>query len=309
MHTTHIARTTFAAFALTFVAASAPGCEPSFADRPSLVSGPKVLAVKAEPAEAAPGTAVTLSALVVDTQGTVAAPPSAWGFCRAPKLVAENAAVSPDCTSEAAITPIANTLGSATGAVPADACSLFGPETAAGSNLRPRDPDPTGGFYTPVRLRTNEQMAFGLLRTTCDLANAPGDIVTAFTQTYRANRNPRIASVTRVDDVKEAAFAAATRGESVRIRIRWADDDAEHYPYYDPTAVALVDRRESLRVSFYTTAGSFDLDRSGRDEADPVTFTDDLWHAPNEASTVHLWFVLRDSRGGVAFTATTVSVD
>ncbi len=309
MHTTPISRATVAALALAAIAAGVPGCEPSFSDRPSLVSGPKILAVRSEPAEAAPGTAVVLSALVVDTQGTVTAPPSAWGFCRAPKLVAENAAVSPDCTGEAAIAPIANTLGGVTGTVPPDACSLFGPETASGSNLRPRDPDPTGGFYTPVRLRANEQMAFGLLRTRCDLANAPGDIVTAFAQAYQANKNPRIASLTRVDDVKEAAFASATRGESVRLRIRWADADAEHYPFYDATTVTLIDRRESIRVSFYTTAGSFDLDRSGRDEADPNTFTDDVWHAPGDAGTVHLWFVLRDSRGGVAFTTTSITVD
>jgi hypothetical protein len=193
--------------------------------------------------------------------------------------------------------------------MPADSCTLFGPETASGSNLRPRDPDPTGGFYTPVRLRTNDEMAFGLLRTTCDLANAPGDIVTTFTQTYKANKNPRIASITRVDSDKEAPFATAKGGESVTIRIRWADADAEHYPYYDQSSVALVDRRESLRVSFYTTAGSFDLDRSGRDEDDPNTFTDDVWHVPNGPAHVTLWFVMRDSRGGVTFATLPVDVE
>lgn len=309
MYIARIIRASVGVAALTFASAGAPGCEPSFSDRPSLVSGPKILAVRSEPAEAAPGGSVALSALVVDTEGTVAAPPSAWGFCRAPKLVAENGAVSPDCAGEGAIAPIATTLGPATGIVPADACSLFGPETAAGSNLRPRDPDPSGGFYTPVRLRTRDQIAFGLLRTSCALANAPGDIVTAFTKAYHANRNPRIASITRVDDLAEGTFASAARGESVRLRVRWADADAEPYPSYDAASVTLVDRRESIRVSFYTTAGSFELDRSGRDESDPVTFTDDVWHAPTNAARVHFWFVLRDSRGGVAFTATTVNVN
>jgi hypothetical protein len=31
------------------------------------------------------------------------------------------------------------------------------------------------------------------------------------------------------------------------------------------------------------------------------TTTDDGWDAPGDAGTVHLWIVLRDSRGGVAF--------
>lgn len=308
MYTTRILHTALALASVTVLGAVAQGCEPTFSDRPSLVSGPKILAVRAEPAEAAPGASVSFSALVVDQNGTVSAPPSAWGFCRAPKLVAENGAVSPDCTGEAAIAPIATTLGPATGTIPADACSLFGPQTAPGSNLRPRDPDPTGGFYTPVRLRTSAEMAFGLLRTTCDLANAPGDLVTAFTQSYRANKNPRIASITRVDSDKEAPFTFASRGETVTLRVRWPDADAEHYPYYDPSSVTLVDRRESLRVSFYTTAGSFDLDRSGRDESDPSTFADDVWHVPSDATHVNLWFVLRDSRGGVAFSGVAFDV-
>ncbi len=293
---------------LLSLAASAPGCEPSFSDRPSLVLGPKVLAVRSEPAEAAPGASVTLSSLVVDAKGTVAAPPSAWGFCRAQKLASENGAVSPECAGEGAIVAIASTLGPAVATMPADACSLFGPNTPAGSDLRPRDPDPTGGYFTPVRLRTNDKIAFGLLRTTCDLANAPGDVVTAFAQTYRPNKNPRVASITRVDDDKEGPFSSAKRGESVRLRVRWADADAEHYAYYDPEDVRLIDRRESLRVSFYMTAGSLDLDRSGRDENDLNTFTDDVWHAPGDATTVHFWFVLRDSRGGVAFAATSIDV-
>jgi hypothetical protein len=309
MHTARFTRSGLALGALALLASGVQGCEPSFSDRPSLVSGPKILAVRADPAEVAPGGLVTLSALVVDAQGTVAAPPSAWAFCRAPKLVAENGAVSRDCTGEGATAPIGTTLGPVMAPVPVDACSLFGPQVAADSNLRPRDPDPTGGFYTPVRLRTNDQMAFGLLRTTCDLANAPGDIVTAFTQTYKANRNPRIASIARVDPTKEAPFVSATHGESVTLRVRWADTDAEHYPYYDAASVSLVDRRESLRVSFFTTAGSFDLDRSGRDESDPATFTDNVWHVPNEPTHVTLWFVLRDSRGGVAFATATLDVN
>jgi hypothetical protein len=294
---------------ILLVAACVASCEPTFSDRPSSIAGPKILAVRAEPAEAAPGSTVTLTALVVDVNGRVGAPPSAWGFCTAPKLVAENGAVSPDCTGESAIAAIATTSGPATLVLPAEACSLFGPETPAGSDLRPRDPDPTGGYFTPVRLRTNDDMAFGLLRTTCNLAGAPGDLVSAFKASYRPNQNPRIASITRVDQDNEGPFTVAARGESVRIRVRWASADAEHYPFYDADSVTLVDRREALRVSFFTTQGSFDLDRSGRDESDPATFTDDMWHAPDAGGTAHIFFVLRDSRGGVTFAASDIPVN
>ena len=67
-------------------------------------------------------------------------------------------------------------------------------------------------------------------------------------------------------------------------------------------------RRESLRVSWFTTAGSFERDRTGRagDEGEagepPESFTENTWTAPEDARATQLWLVLRDARGGVAFT-------
>jgi len=46
-------------------------CEPTFDDRNSQILDRRVLAVKAEPAQARPGTELTFSALVVEPGGTL----------------------------------------------------------------------------------------------------------------------------------------------------------------------------------------------------------------------------------------------
>jgi hypothetical protein len=301
-------RTRFLGLFVPLSLALAASCAPTFSERPSQITGPRILAARAEPAETKPGDAVTYDALVVGLGGTQVGAPTAWAFCVTPKLVAENDAVSPGCLQDNGVSQIASTPDIVKTVTPGNTCSLFGPEVPADSDLRPRDPDPTGGFYQPVRVRTNDDVAFGLFRTTCALANAPGDVVTDFTTKYVVNANPHIASVVRIDAGAESPFTSATQGETVAVRVHWPDADAEHYAYFDPTSVSIVDRRESMRVSFYGTAGSFDLDASGQGEADLPTYADNTWHAPAVAGAVHTWFVLRDSRGGVAFTGVDVDV-
>ena len=70
---------------------------------------------------------------------------------------------------------------------------------------------------------------------------------------------------------------------------------------YDLGARRVTDVRESMRVSWFVTAGTLDNDRTGRSEDERELFTDNVWTAPADARTVHLFIVLRDARGGVAF--------
>ena len=66
-------------------------------------------------------------------------------------------------------------------------------------------------------------------------------------------------------------------------------------------------RRESLRVSWFTTAGSYAEDRSGRNDDEPESFTENTWTAPDEARVSHLSLVLRDARGGMDFATLAVT--
>jgi hypothetical protein len=77
---------------------------------------------------------------------------------------------------------------------------------------------------------------------------------------------------------------------------------SEPYVYFDPQQRRLTDRRESIRVSWFATSGRFEHERTGRSENEAADIsTDNPWTAPDEASDVWLWAVIRDDRGGVGW--------
>ena len=70
----------------------------------------------------------------------------------------------------------------------------------------------------------------------------------------------------------------------------------------------MTTQRESMQVAWYSSGGTLDTESTGRAADDLATTTDDGWDAPESAGTVHLWVVLRDSRGGADFAETDVTV-
>ncbi len=77
---------------------------------------------------------------------------------------------------------------------------------------------------------------------------------------------------------------------------------AEKYVFFDPEIREVRERREGVWVSWFATGGTFEYDRTGRDEeAANLPFTENLWTAPSEEGTFSLWVVLRDDRGGVGW--------
>jgi hypothetical protein len=177
----------------------------------------------------------------------------------------------------------------------------------------PVDPDPTGGYYQPVRLEVPAaggapiSYVIGATRITCGVAGATADVSTQFTQEYRSNTNPAVASLTLVQpsgDTEMPPDAAASvevvRGASVTLRAAWAAcptapvcgdgvceieetpascpadctvpkgcTGSEAYVVFDPEAMALATRREAIQVAWYTTGGTLADDTIGRaaDEA------------------------------------------
>ncbi|TMQ02819.1 MAG: hypothetical protein E6J91_49900 [Deltaproteobacteria bacterium] len=293
-------------------------CKPDLGDPSSLVTEPRILAVRSEPAEVKPDRAVTYRALVAVPGGSAA--DLAWAFCTQPAPLSSNNVVNDGCLTTAAALPAGGAEVAAT--IPLDACSVFGPTPPAPAPgqppLRPHDADVTGGYYQPVRALATvdgDPLApgIGLTRITCDLANAPLDVVQDFQARYRANTNPTLVRVTALTapeasrgadadgtDLGGESPAALPSRTAVTLRASWTDDSAESFPVLDPASRTLVDHREEIRVSWFASGGSFASDRTGRGETDPATFADDVWTTP-DAGPVYLWVVLRDSRGGVAF--------
>jgi hypothetical protein len=318
------------------------GCQPDFAARASSVEQERVLAVQSEPAEAAPGQALKLSALVVDPSGTRKSEAIDWGFCTRPKPLDELNDVSILCFQRSADWIVPLGVGpSIDGQLPLDACRQWGsdvPEPLPGQPAgRPADPDSTGGYFQPERLVIGSGgsylLALGQTRVVCGLPGATRDVLEAFKKSYTPNANPTIADVTLAQAGGEAgslpdddastppAPAAPVRvhpGETVSLAVSWPACDsppcggAEPYPYYDLQQHALVSRRESMRVSYFASAGSFRDDRVGRAEDEHETAVENAWTAPAtppEGGVVHLWFVLRDARGGVSFRGAAVRVE
>jgi hypothetical protein len=271
-------------------------CESALDQRLAIIDAPRVLAVTSDPAEGKPGDTITVSALVASPAGPVIAPPT-WALCTAPKPPTEDNAVADGCLGTSQVIAL-GTAPAETTQIPMDACQLFGPDVP-GTGFRPRDPDPTGGYYQPVRADAGDAgLAFGFARVTCKLGNAPGDVAHDYQTMYVANESPVLAPLV-LDHV--------AADSDVTLTASW--NQPELYLYYDPSSQTLITRRESMRVSWFATAGFLPVDATAVGEDDPATTVSTTWHTPAQAGPVWVWLVLRDSRGGIATQQVAITVD
>ncbi|HEX7507167.1 MAG TPA: hypothetical protein VF550_10370 [Polyangia bacterium] len=304
-------------FLLAIVVASlALGCKPAVGQAPSLITDYTLLAVFGEPPEAKPGDKVTYSYLLASPSGSVDDNTAGWDACLTPKPPAENNAVASACNPP---TPGATAGATFDATMPTDACQLFGPIAppvqAGKPAIRPRDPDATGGYYLPVRVKfsdlaTGDVTGFAFERISCNPANANGSVIQEYKTQYQANNDPGIASTdlvtssgTRTTLDTAAQPVAVSPGETIDLEAAFSANSAETFPVIAQGGDALESLTESLHVSWFATAGSFVHDRTGVAAADALTTTStsNSWKAPDEVMDVYLWLVLRDSRGGTAF--------
>jgi hypothetical protein len=231
------------------------GCKPNLQDTVSIVTASRVLAIRSQllvsddagsppplaagEAEAKPAEGVTLTALYIDGSGPVTTSSLDWAFCHERKPLAELGPVSPLCLEVAGdwFTPL-GVGNEVTGAVPKDACQQFGsdaPQPEPGQPPgRPVDPDPTGGYYQPIRLLApggdGPTVTIGETRILCTLASFSPDVVAAFQQRYHRNTNPVVSSLGVVG--APAPWSAASDangtpnvvavGQRVALEMAWA---------------------------------------------------------------------------------------
>ncbi len=322
---------------LVFVAWALAGCKPDVGTPLSLITGPAILAVRGEPAEAAPEQQVTYEVLAVDVDGRIPAVgsavsrPALWALCTTPKPPTEANAVSRACVDgESLPGQYGHSLTSFSAAMPFEACTLFGPiaptAKAGEAPIRPRDPDVTGGYYLPVRVSLwlpeggrragmageDTLVSFGLERISCGLANVPSGVARSFAETYTLNKNPRLAglrmSAPTAVELRPGAPTHVPQNTTITLEASWTDESAESYPAFDMETRTLKTHRESLVVAWYATGGSFEHDSSGHGETETELQTTNRWLAGGPGN-VHLWLVLRDSRGGTDFASYALVVD
>jgi hypothetical protein len=320
------------------------GCVPELDESNPRVDEPRVLAVRAEPAEVAPRARARFTALYADASGSLSEAELDWAYCVQRKSLAELGPISPACLvpEGESLAPLGAGL-SAEGAVPADACRLFGPDRPMAKPGepagRPVDADPTGGYYQPLRLfdRAEDSYAIFEARIRCGLPGVTMAQFAEFNRRYQINSNPELEAVAVIPEAGEPeplapaesgeAFTVAA-GETLDLRVTWAScpelpecedaecpeqpacGGAEQYAYFDPASRSVLLRREAMRVSWHATAGSFRDGRTGRSPAEVEhSNSENQWTAPDAPGPVVLWAVLRDDRGGVAWQSYRFQVD
>ena len=225
------------------LASASAGCQPEFEDRASLVAAVKVLGVRSDPAEAAPGTAIQYTALVGDVNGTRTDVPIEWAYCTLPKPVSETNDINVQCFGDGPfIKHFVGTGQSVSAEIPLfpdSACNQFGPDLP---NIpgqppgRPADPDSTGGYYQPVRLAVNRGKAYDFsvaeTRISCNLPGATAEVLIDYQKRYRANQNPEIDTLSAtapgfdhldlaVESKGDSGLVVAP-GAAVRLSASWA---------------------------------------------------------------------------------------
>ncbi len=286
---------------LVALAVGLAACVPEVEDRPWLVEGPRVIGLSASPAEARPGQAVVFSALVADVDGPAEGPVQ-WAWCTRPRTAGERTGVTESCLRGDDLEVVANPA-----VVLPDACALFGPNPppAEGDETpqRPADPDPSGGYFFPVRASATavDETAFGFVRIRCDLPGVTRAIFEAFEAEYSTNNHPELEGFGVDDEGRSGAtrlhVVDTADDPTVRLAVRVANDAAERYVVYDGERGRLVPQREQLVARWYVTAG--ELSRA----SSPVLGleADVDWTPPAPGSQAWAWVVVTDDRGGTSW--------
>jgi hypothetical protein len=225
-------------------------CKPNLDQTVSSVTGTRVLAVQSSPPEAPPMGQVTFTALVVDANGPVAHPDSQWDFCDIRNPLANLGPVAPACAVPGTTGMVPFGGGSsATGTVPQDACSQFGPNPpapmAGQPPGRPVDPDSTGGYYAPVSYFVEDPPSPVIsiiypTRLVCGFAGVDPTSLGQLTTRYHSNTNPVVDSLaivsgeggaspdgggsrTPVLPDPAAQPNVVSSGESLTLEVAWPD--------------------------------------------------------------------------------------
>jgi hypothetical protein len=251
------------------------GCQ-SFSDPPvSFVAGLRVLGIKAEPPQIAPGASTTVAALVVDTYGGASS--ASWSQCLLPPLPGQT--INTDCIDGAAgadLQPIDDGL-----TIP-----FVMPQVTAASLGAP---DATGGVYLPLVAAVDASpqtlTAVYRLRLADD---AP------------ANTNPTIADVFSIDATGAMSALDATAptlvhsGGALSLTVTFAPGSTQIYTAADGTVTT-----EALTTSWFCTAGDLSFEKTSATQPETVLRLDQ--RLPPSGSQIDLYAVARDERGGTDF--------
>lgn len=264
-------------------------CVDEVQDQSFLITDDRVLAIRGIPAEVRPGQDAQYEVLLAsNNEDNIDVD---FSYCTEARRAEERQGISESCL-----------LGDSLQAIQAettmlsDACSRFGPNTPPSQNpleppLRPSDPDPSGGYFVPIRAETLSTASFGQHRIRCDLAGATRALFEEFNERYISNNHPVIQTV-RAPDVVEPFT-------SYELSLEVNEASFEPYVIFDAEESLLRDAKETVRVSWYVNKGELSISQ-GRVFEDTKKATT-VWTAADDGFEVKGWVVVRDDRGGIDF--------
>jgi hypothetical protein len=198
-------------------------CGSSFAPV-SLVTGLRLLGVRAEPPELRPGGSAELTALVADPKGGGREVSILWARCDPPGVLTDLLA----CQKPEYLTPL-------------------------GSGLDLRVQAPADYLTTGPRGSVEERILFLVL-----LVQAGNESIAAFkqvnvtSQDRPLNQNPKLSGVRATLPESDAAIQEAAPGATVRFIGSWEPASAEDYLKDGET------KKEEMSLDWFATAGSWD---------------------------------------------------
>jgi len=209
-------------------------CVPEIDDNLSLVTTPRIVAVRSTPAEIAVEGTTTVEAFVATPDGADV-PDIRWQMCLERKPLTELGPVDPSCLEFVADgdetrVPLGTGATAELTAV-REACRLFGPIAPPPENGmkggRPVDPDATGGFYQPVVAFLGDQPTLGMVRLDCGLPLAPPEATIEYNSLHKPNGNPAVSRLSLGDTELEPGGATASAvvppGQTVTLRADWQE--------------------------------------------------------------------------------------
>ena len=270
------------------------GCGPPF-DPISFVNSLRVLGIKADPPEVAPGETSQLTTLLGPIGLDGGQPDLQWAIClRAPPP--GGGSINDDCAkNETAdyLTPIGS----------GETVSVTMP------NVPPLSlglPDATLGVYLPVRLiaRSGDQKVISFYRLRYAIGTPPnhnpvidGMFIASGDADGGIGEDAGANALVLVGLDEHAPFEVHAL-DKLRIRATVAPGSDETFPEIDgdPRNMMFTQVTELPRFAWYITAGELSEDITGEDK--PDTVLDFEKHLPSSETTIDLYVVVNDDRGG-----------
>ena len=252
----------------------AAGCNPSLPSR-ALVDDLRVLGVRAEPPEAAPGSTIAFDALVGDVEVPARPFRRGWALCTPGT---EGIATCGDPTRIVAL----GTAGSVSWTVPADFLEDLSVEE--------------------MEIGRDVYVVFGIELEGLDRPPEEGEHDISFKRVRisthaNPNRNPRIDALL-FDGTATDAPLAVEGGHDGELLVVPSEDSIQAYDLNGET------QSEDMRYTWLVTGGSVG-DTVSWGDVGGVSGTS--WHLPGTGSAM-LWVVLRDGRGGTAWASQPVEI-